>query len=163
MHNPGRKPDKLDRQKGGRAPKHRVTNEQIAKALTKSRGIIVYAAQMLNVSRQTVYSRMSRSLELKALANEIVERNLDFTERQLFSAIHKGNVTAMIFYLKCKGKHRGYVERQEIDQTITDLTPVNPPDIILEFVDCPALNGIPDPPRTDDTKPAIAGATGAVN
>lgn len=106
---------------------------------------------------------MQKFPELKAIANEAIESTLDLGEAELIKAMKKGNLTAIIFYLKCKGKHRGYIERQEIDQTITDLTPVNPPDIILEFVDCPALNGIPDPPRTDDTKPAIAGATGAVN
>ncbi len=40
---------------------------------------------------------------------------LDFMESRLLKAIDKGNVTAIIFYLKTKGKDRGYIEPQEID------------------------------------------------
>ena len=39
-------------------------------------------------------------------------------ESMLFAAIadptSKNHITALVFYLKCRGKERGYVERQEI-------------------------------------------------
>ena len=34
-------------------------------------------------------------------------------EGQLLSQIRRGNITAIIFFLKTKAKHRGYVERHE--------------------------------------------------
>jgi hypothetical protein len=40
---------------------------------------------------------------------------LDFAESQLYKQIKDGSTTATIFYLKTKGKQRGYVERQQID------------------------------------------------
>jgi len=44
---------------------------------------------------------------------ETVELNLDTAESQLMSLIANGNLRAVIFYLKTKGKARGYVERVE--------------------------------------------------
>jgi hypothetical protein len=42
---------------------------------------------------------------------------LDFAESQLFKSIQNGSDTATIFYLKCKGKKRGYIDRAEVDVT----------------------------------------------
>jgi len=42
---------------------------------------------------------------------------LDFAESQLHKQIKEGNSTSTIFYLKTKGKKRGYIERQEHDHT----------------------------------------------
>ena len=42
---------------------------------------------------------------------------LDFAESQLHSQIKDGSTSATIFYLKTKGKKRGYVEKQELDLT----------------------------------------------
>ena len=39
---------------------------------------------------------------------------LDFAESQLHKQIQNGEVSSTIFYLKTKGKKRGYIERQEI-------------------------------------------------
>ena len=43
---------------------------------------------------------------------------IDFAESQLHKQIRDGNSTATIFFLKTKGKKRGYVERQEIEATM---------------------------------------------
>jgi len=125
----------------GKTRQPHLTNDQIARALEKSAGIAVGAAKILNVDRKTIYRRLQQSHELKALSAEIIERNLDFAESQLLQLIQERNPSAIFFYLKCKGKHRGYIERQEIDQTITDLTPADPPDIIFEFIEAQPVNG----------------------
>ena len=46
--------------------------------------------------------------------NEIQNIALDFAESQLHKQIGDGSTAATIFYLKTKGKKRGYIERQEI-------------------------------------------------
>jgi hypothetical protein len=38
----------------------------------------------------------------------------DLAEMKLLSAIREGKTAELLFYLKTKGKKRGYVERQEI-------------------------------------------------
>ena len=39
---------------------------------------------------------------------------MDYAESQLHKQIGEGSTSATIFYLKTKGKSRGYIERQEI-------------------------------------------------
>jgi hypothetical protein len=46
--------------------------------------------------------------------NEVQQIVLDFAEDKLFEHIGNDNVPSLIFFLKCRGKERGYVERQEI-------------------------------------------------
>ena len=42
---------------------------------------------------------------------------MDFVESKLHKQIKDDNTTATIFYLKTKGKKRGYVERREVEMT----------------------------------------------
>ena len=41
------------------------------------------------------------------------EAILDFAESKLKQEINDGNITAIIFFLKTKGKIRGYVEKEQ--------------------------------------------------
>lgn len=68
----------------------------------------------LNISRQTYYNWLKNDEELKREIEDSTEAVLDNVESKLLSAINDGNMTAIIFYLKTKGKKRGYIERQEI-------------------------------------------------
>jgi len=52
--------------------------------------------------------------EYKQAVQELGDVALDFAESKLHKLIDQGNPAATIFYLKTKGKERGYVERQEI-------------------------------------------------
>jgi hypothetical protein len=101
------------------------------KALAKSRGIISTAAEAANIDRGTHYNWMANDPEYKAAVDAINEATIDFVESKLMQlidgptrevvtqmgieTIKEPPVTAAaIFYLKTKGKSRGYVERQEI-------------------------------------------------
>ena len=54
----------------------------------------------------------------KAHVEDIREGLLDKSEQGLHDCIGDKNITAIIFHLKTKGKHRGYVERTEtVDKT----------------------------------------------
>ena len=56
---------------------------------------------------------IKRHPRLAEVIEETVELNLDTAESQLMSLIANGNLGAVIFYLKTKGKARGYIERFE--------------------------------------------------
>lgn len=89
--------------------------EQLLDALERSLGIVTTACERAGISRQSHYNWMRSDSEYRDAVNLIQERTLDFAESSLHKSIREGNVTATIFYLKTKGKGRGYVERQEIE------------------------------------------------
>lgn len=87
-------------------------------ALQQSLGIVTDACRVVGIARQTHYRWMQEDAEYKEAVDDINEIALDYAESKLYKAIEKGEVTANIFYLKTKGKKRGYIERQEIDNTL---------------------------------------------
>ena len=88
----------------------------IIEALEQSLGVVTTACKKVGVGRTTFYGWLETDKEFAKAVDEIGEVALDFAESQLHRQIKDGNTTATIFYLKTKGKHRGYVERQEIDK-----------------------------------------------
>lgn len=99
-----------------------MTNNDIQKklmidALEKSLGIVTSACKAVGISRETHYRWMREDEQYKEAVQSIEDIALDFAESQLHKQIKEGEVTSTIFFLKTKGKKRGYVERQEISQT----------------------------------------------
>ena len=92
----------------------RLKDEEIADALSRSGGLFSPAAQLLGCDRATIYRRVDASESLQALCAKIKEQTIDLAEHRLMQKIGEGNMTAIIFYLKCQAKARGYVERQEM-------------------------------------------------
>src|SRR5437016_1260762 len=88
--------------------------KQCLAALEKSLGIVTDACKTMKIHRSTFYDWYKADKEFAEAADSINDLALDFAESQLFERIRSGDTTATIFYLKTKGKKRGYVERQEI-------------------------------------------------
>jgi hypothetical protein len=86
----------------------------MVEAMKKSLGIITTACKEVGIDRGTHYNWMRDDAEYKEQIDHIGEAVIDFAESKLHSLIEKGDVASTIFYLKTKGKKRGYVERQEI-------------------------------------------------
>ena len=84
-------------------------------ALEKSLGVVTSACKTVGVGRTTHYLWLQEDKEYKAAVDELSDVAIDFAESQLHKQIKEGNSTATIFFLKTKGKKRGYVERQEVD------------------------------------------------
>lgn len=113
------------------------TNEEIADALRAAYGLLATTAQILTkvgggrkITRQAVSGRIKRSPELREVAEQAAETLTDLAEQELYKLIKQGDKTAIIFYLKCKGKARGYVERQEV--TGADGAPIEP--VKVQFI-----------------------------
>lgn len=88
---------------------------QLIENLRICKGIVANACEVVGVSRGTFYNWCKEDEEFKAQVDEINEATLDFVESKLLENIKKGEVTSIIFYLKTKGRNRGYQERAEID------------------------------------------------
>jgi hypothetical protein len=97
-------------------------------ALEQSLGIVTSAAKSVGIDRTTHYLWLKDDEEYKASVESIQDITLDFAESQLHKQIKDGEVTSTIFYLKTKGKKRGYVERVEQDVSI------NLPQVTIEIV-----------------------------
>lgn len=102
-------------------------------ALKKHLGRVTRACEEMKIVRQTHYNWIRDDSEYKAAVDDVNEAAIDHVESKLFEKIDgvtiktgvdkEGNDivydvppsdTAIIFYLKTKGKKRGYVERQEL-------------------------------------------------
>lgn len=94
-----------------------INKKAMIEALEKSLGIVTTACKSVGISRQTHYEWMRLDEEYKASVEGIADIALDFAESQLHKQIQNGEVSSTIFYLKTKGKVRGYVERSEMDVT----------------------------------------------
>jgi hypothetical protein len=80
------------------------------KALEASLGVVTQACKIAGISRTQFYQWMHDDPLFESAVNEVAEIAVDFAESKLHKQIEDGNTTATIFYLKTKGKHRGYVE-----------------------------------------------------
>lgn len=94
--------------------KEKFTVEQVVEALRKARGIQRFAAQALGCHRQTISAMAKRHPEIQTVLDEELEGLLDTAEGKLVEAIGRGEMSAITFFLKCRGKRRGYTERTEI-------------------------------------------------
>ena len=90
------------------------TKKAIIEALEKSLGVVTTACKQVGVGRTTFYEYLNKDENFANEVNDIQNIALDFAESQLHKQIQDGNTSATIFYLKTKGKKRGYVERSEI-------------------------------------------------
>lgn len=92
-----------------------ILKKQMLSALESSLGVVKEATKTVGINRSTYYDWLKNDYEFKQAVDEINEGAVDFAETALYNRIEKGDTTAIIFYLKTKGKKRGYVEKTEID------------------------------------------------
>ena len=91
-----------------------IKKETLLKSLEQSLGVVTVACKKANIPRSTYYKWLKEDSDFAEQVRDIENVALDFAESQLHKQISENSTSATIFYLKTKGKSRGYVERQEI-------------------------------------------------
>lgn len=91
-----------------------IHKKAMIEALEKSLGVVTTACKAVGIARQTHYEWYKEDEDYRLKVDSIADVALDFAESQLHKQIQGGEVSSTIFYLKTKGKKRGYVERQEL-------------------------------------------------
>lgn len=103
--------------------------KEILNSLEEHNGIVSTACASIGLSRSTYYSWLNSDADFKIAVDEIQEVAIDFVESKLMEKIRGVEVldkmkdseaityslppsdTAIIFFLKTKGRKRGYNER----------------------------------------------------
>jgi hypothetical protein len=75
---------------------------------------ISQACAAVDISRSTFYDWLTTDLLFAAAIKDIDEALLDWAESMLFKGIKDGDHTLLIFFLKTKGKGRGYIEKVDV-------------------------------------------------
>jgi hypothetical protein len=89
--------------------------ETFIKALKNNLGHISNACKAANIHRQTYYSWIDKDEQFKQNCDDVSEGLIDLVESKLLENINNNDNTCIIFFLKTKGKSRGYIEKQEIE------------------------------------------------
>lgn len=96
----------------------RFTDKQAIKALTDARGLVSVAAKRLDCSRQALYQRIKNNPRIAEAKDDAREMTGDLAEAKLIEAINDGQAWAIKYFLTCQMKHRGYVERTEVQSDV---------------------------------------------
>tara|TARA_R110002020_G_scaffold339678_1_gene554739 strand:+ start:47 stop:400 length:354 start_codon:yes stop_codon:yes gene_type:complete len=97
-----------------------IKKEAMLQALENSLGVVTVACKQTGTPRSTYYKWLKEDNDFAKAVKDIENIALDFGESQLHSQMKDGNTSATIFFLKTKGKKRGYVERSELDLSSGD-------------------------------------------
>lgn len=122
--------------------------KRVLECLDASRGIVTTACLNANVSRSQFYEWQNTDPEFKAAVEAVNESAIDFVESKLMEKVNgvssakagpDGEIvyyqppsdTAIIFFLKCRAKKRGYIERTEISGPDGEVLQAAAPSIVI--------------------------------
>ena len=110
------------------AARERYTVDQVIKAIRRSRGLITHAARILRCNRSTVYDYARRHKRVQAAIDQENEVVLDDVEGLLLDVVydpsHKDHLRAIRYYLRTKGRGRGFGDRLDVTSGGERLAPI---------------------------------------
>lgn len=116
-----------------RKDKSDATKKAMLVALEKALGVVTAACKSVGIARQTHYRWLEEDPDYAAAVAEIEAVTLDFAESRLHNLIASGDTAATIFFLKTKGKKRGYIEPRH--HVLTGDEDGGPIQTVIRFID----------------------------
>lgn len=92
-----------------------VYKKKLLIALENNLGIVTPSCKEVGISRDRFYEYYNTDEEFKKSVDEVNNFTLDFVENQLFRKIQEGSEKSILFFMKYKGRKRGYTDRLEIE------------------------------------------------
>jgi hypothetical protein len=111
-----------------------LLRKNLLEALEKSLGIVTTACRMVGCSREIHYHYMKTDADYAEQYAKLSSVALDFVESRLFEKIKEKDSSCIIFYLKTKGRVRGYIEKIEVDNSpkkIPNLSKLSEEELIM--------------------------------
>lgn len=91
------------------------TRKEIEHALRVHGGNITDAATFLGFRPTVLRRRVANDVKLKELQEELMESVTDYAENVVVQQIFNGNTNVAMWWLKTKGKDRGYTEKDTME------------------------------------------------
>jgi hypothetical protein len=102
----------------------KLHKEQLLIALEKHLGIVTAACKEVGISRDSYYDYYNEDPDFKRKVDDINEIAIDFTESQLFKQIKNGSERSILFFMKYKGRKRGYTDSVDITSNGKSITEI---------------------------------------
>jgi len=97
-----------------------LKQKAMIEALKSQLGVVTAACSLVKIDRSTHYAWLKDNYLYRKEVSDIPEITHDFVENALLKQIKEGNPSSTQFYLKTKGKVRGYIDKHEIEHQTTD-------------------------------------------
>lgn len=88
--------------------------KKLVEAMERNLCIVSAACKEVGISRDRYYHYLKTDDKFKEQIDELVNVQADFVESQFYKKIREGSERSIIFYLKTKGRERGWQETTDI-------------------------------------------------
>jgi len=92
-----------------------LKKEELIKALIRNLGNVTQSCQDVGMSRDRYYVYLRTDTEFKRKVDDIDNIQLDFVESKLIENIRAGDKGSIMFYMRYKGRKRGYTDSIDLN------------------------------------------------
>lgn len=112
----------------------KTSKKRMIKALQENRGLVTYASKACRIARSTHYKWLKEDEDYAKEVSSVEDLVLDQIENSALDMIADGkNPAVTIFYLKTKGKKRGFIEKSEVEHSLGGVEKIR--ELIKEYDD----------------------------